>query len=270
MTDFWDAKSYCLFLDLRTRPARDLLAAIPASFSPKTVLDLGCGPGNSTVLLKNRWPQANVSGLDSSARMLEEAALSHPDIHFIKADIASFSPAEKIDCLFANASLQWLEHHETLLPALLRFLKPGGIFAIQMPNNFHSPAHQLVINVLASNEDWQPLLKKLLYGIQTEPFYKLSWYYDVLTEAGAGSLQLWETEYCQEMPDYESIFDWLKGTGLRPVLSAMDYENQTLFANTFVAALSHEYPMQANKHVLLPYRRLFMLGTMPEVLSLQV
>lgn len=261
MTDFWDAESYCRFLALRTRPARDLLAAIPASFSPKTVFDLGCGPGNSTALLANRWPQANVSGLDSSARMLKEAALSHPDIHFIQADIANFSPPEKIDCLFANASLQWLDEHETLLPALLGFLKPNGFFAIQMPNNFHSPAHQLIIKILESNNDWQPLLKKLLYGIQTEPFYKLPWYYDVLTEAGAGSLQLWETEYFQDMLNYESIFDWLKGTGLRPVLSAMEPENQVLFANAFVAALSHEYPIQANQHVLLPYRRIFMVGT---------
>lgn len=262
MTDIWDAKTYCEFLDLRTRPVRDLLSAIPHSLNPKTVYDLGCGPGNSTVLLKNRWSDAEVTGVDSSEDMLREARASWPEINFIKADIASFSPAEKTDCLFANASLQWLDNHEIVIPNLLRFLKPGGAVGIQMPNNFHSPSHQLIIRVLQNHTGWQHLSKHLLYGVRTEPLYQLPWYYDVLTKAGAGSLQLWETEYFQEMTGYEAIFDWLKGTGLRPVLSLMDAEDQKQFANIFVHALAKEYPMQANKAVLLPYRRIFMVGIM--------
>src|SRR5688572_4859901 len=111
----WNAKDYSQFLDLRTQPSRDLLAAIPDSFQPRTVYDLGCGPGNSTVLLKDRWPHANVIGMDSSSDMLHEAKHTYPDIEFEKGDIAGFSPKEKIDCLFANASLQWLDHHEVLI-----------------------------------------------------------------------------------------------------------------------------------------------------------
>src|SRR5215472_5948603 len=126
MKTAWNVKNYSQFLDLRTRPARDLLSAIPDSFQPHIVYDLGCGPGNSTILLKNRWPQANIIGLDSSSAMLQEAKTSYPDTHFIKGDIASFSPAEKIDCLFANASLQWLDQHEILIPKLLQLLSPGG------------------------------------------------------------------------------------------------------------------------------------------------
>jgi trans-aconitate 2-methyltransferase len=141
-------------------------------------------------------------------------------------------------------------------------LKPGGAFAIQMPNNFHSPSHQLIIKVLQGNATWKPLSDNLIYGVCSEPVYQLPWYYDVLTNAGAGSLQLWETEYFQEMTSYEAIFDWLKGTGLRPVLSVMDRENQTLFADIFVKALAEAYPRQANKNVLLPYRRVFMVGIM--------
>src|SRR3990167_7891622 len=114
MMDSWNAKTYSQFLNLRTRPARDLLSGIPDSLQPKTVYDLGCGPGNSTILLKNRWPHAKIIGLDSSLNMLEKAKASYPDIDFVKADIANFSPPEKIDFLFANASLQWVDEHKIL------------------------------------------------------------------------------------------------------------------------------------------------------------
>ncbi len=260
MTDVWNAKIYSKFLELRTRPARDLLSAIPDYFQPKTVYDLGCGPGNSSILLKNRWPQARIVGLDSSPNMLKEAKDSYPELDFIKGNISDFAPIEKIDFLFANASLQWLNEHEILIPRLLELINSGGAFGIQMPNNFHSPSQQVTIRLLQGNTVWQSLLKNLLYGIQTEPFYKLPWYYDLLTRAGTHSLQLWETVYFQEMPNHHSIFDWVKGTGLRPVLSAMDIENQDLFAKAYVKAIAKEYPLQVNNKVLLPFRRLFMVG----------
>jgi trans-aconitate 2-methyltransferase len=119
MSDTWNAKTYSQFLTLRTRPARDLLAAIPDSFQPKTVYDLGCGPGNSTILLNQRWPCAKIIGLDSSPNMLQEAKNTYPKLNFIEGDIASFSPVQRADCLFANASLQWLDQHEILIPKLL-------------------------------------------------------------------------------------------------------------------------------------------------------
>ncbi|MDX1900827.1 MAG: methyltransferase domain-containing protein [Gammaproteobacteria bacterium] len=260
MTDSWHAQTYKQFLDLRTRPARDLLSAIPDSFHPKTVYDLGCGPGNSTILLKERWPDAQVVGLDSSMDMLEEAKACYPNIDFVKGDIAHFSVKEKIDCLFANASLQWLDQHETLIPKLFKLINPGGVFAIQMPNNFHSPSHQVTIRILESHPAWQLFLKNLRYGILTEPLYKLPWYYDLLTQSGAKTLQLWETTYYQEMSDYQGIFEWVKGTGLRPVLSAMDMENQHKFSDAYVKAIAKEYPLQTNNKILLPFRRIFIVG----------
>jgi trans-aconitate 2-methyltransferase len=260
MVDSWNAKTYSQFLDLRTRPARDLLAAIPDSVQPKTVYDLGCGPGNSTILLKDRWPHARIIGLDSSLSMLEEAKITYPDINFVEGDIANFSPKEKTDCLFANASLQWLDEHETLIPKLLQFINPGGVFGIQMPNNFHLPSHQVIINILQSDVAWQPFLRNLRYGVLTEPLYQLSWYYNLLIKSGAYSLQFWETEYFQEMSNYQGIFDWVKGTGLRSVLSAMDVDNQAKFANAYVKAIATEYPLQTNRKVLLPFRRIFMVG----------
>lgn len=262
MTTSWDPKLYGQFLDLRTRPARDLLAGIPDSFQPKTVYDLGCGPGNSTILLKERWPNAKIMGIDSSPDMLKEAQNLYPAIEFTEGDIAHFSPPEKIDCLFANASLQWLDAHEALFPKLLGYINSGGAFGIQMPNNFHSPSHQVTIQILQDNPAWRSFLKNLRYGNLTEPLYKLSWYYDVLAKAGAHSLQLWETEYFQEMNNHSDIFEWVKGTGLRPVSSAMDKTNQEQFKNAYINSISQKYPLQNNGKVLLSYRRIFMVGFM--------
>ena len=260
MADYWDPTLYSQFLDLRTRPARDLLAIMPSDFNPKVIYDLGCGPGNSTILLQKRWPLARVIGVDSSENMLIRARDAYPTIEFVKADIADFSPPEKIDYLFANASLQWLQKHDALLPKLLDTIHVGGAFGFQMPNNFHCPTHQVTINLLKNNPAWHLFLSYLLHGEQLEPIYKPSWYYDVLTGAGVHSLQLWETEYAHEMLNYQGIFDWLKGTGLRPVLSKMDEENQNRFEEAFVKAIADEYPLQANNKVILPFRRVFMAG----------
>jgi len=259
--DIWNAKMYSQFLESRTRPAQDLLNAIPAAFEPNIIYDLGCGPGNSTILLKNRWPNAQVVGLDSSSDMLAKAKNSYPNIDFINGDIAHFSPKEKIDCLFANASFQWLDKHETLIPNLLRHINPSGMFAIQIPNNFHCPSHQVAINLLQTHPMWQPLLKNLFYGALKKPLYYLPWYYDVLTKAQATSLQLWETTYFQEMSHHEDIFNWINGTGLRPVLSMMDADNQSEFMNAYIKAISTQYPIQENNKILLPYQRIFMTGS---------
>lgn len=260
MTDTWNAKLYSQFLDLRTRPARDLLAAIPDYVQPKHIYDLGCGPGNSTIILKDRWPEAEIIGIDSSKDMLKEAQMNYPNIHFMACDIAHFEPTQKIDCLFANASLQWLPTHEVLIPKLLTYLNVGGVFAFQMPNNFHSPSHQVTFELLSNQAAWQPLLKQLRYAALTEPLYNSMKYYDLLTQAGTHSVQLWETEYFQEMSGYSSIFDWVQGTGLRTVLSAMTETEQTQFKQAYIAAIAKRYPAQKNGKVLLPFRRIFMVG----------
>ncbi len=257
MSDLWNAKTYSKFCEPRTRPARDLLNAISSSFQPKIVCDLGCGPGNSTVLLKNRWPEARIIGLDTSINMLEEAKRIAPQLEFLQTDIAQFS--EKTDCLFANASLHWLNNHEYLIPKLLKLINPGGVFAIQMPNNFHAPSHQVIIKVLKTKRRWCNYVKNLHYGMLSEPLYKLSYYYDLLTQHGASSLQLWETEYFQEMQSYQEIFNWVKGTVLRPILSVMNIDNQTEFEKEYLEEIIKKYPSQTNKNILFPFKRIFMV-----------
>lgn len=262
MSHDWNAKIYSQFLDLRTRPAQDLLAAFPENFQPKMVYDLGCGPGNSTILLKKRWPHAKVVGIDSSEEMLHEAKASYPELTFIKSDIAHFNPKENIDCLFANASLQWLEHHETLIPHLLKQISLGGAFGFQMPNNFHAPTHQITLQLLQNNPNWHRFVPHLRYGKLHQPLYQLPWYYDGLSKAGASDIQIWETEYFQEMANHQEIFNWMQGTGLRPIWSKMNIEHQELFKKDYIEFIQKEYPIQPNGKILLPFRRIFMMGFM--------
>lgn len=260
MSHLWNATIYSQFLELRTRPARDLLAAIPKTFNPKQAYDLGCGPGNSTILLKERWPGAEIIGLDSSEDMLKEARTTYPDIKFLQGNIADFSPSQKTDCLFANASLQWLDHHEILIPHLFKLLNPGGFLAIQIPNNFHTPTHQTTAQLLKNNPDWKRILENTRFGELQKPLYHLPDYYDIFTGAGANIVQLWETEYFQEMNTHQDIFDWVKGTGLRPVLLQMDSVNQALFEKAYIEKIAKVYPIQANGKVLLPFKRIFLVG----------
>lgn len=259
MSDTWSVQNYTQFLDLRTRPARDLLAAIPSTFQPTLVYDLGCGPGNSTLLLKERWPQANIIGVDSSLAMLQEARLTLPAVQFIHQDITHFNPSEQVDALFANASLQWLSHHEVLLPRLFGFLKPGGVFAVQMPNNFHSPTHQVALQILNQHSNWKLFLKFIHYPVLKNPLYDPAWYYDLFLQEHANHIQLWETTYLQEMENYDSIFAWVKGTALRTFLSEMDAEQQLQFQKLYTETVATYFPLQRNKKVLLPFRRFFIL-----------
>ena len=233
MMDIWHADSYATFLDLRTKVAKDLLFAIPDTFSPRTVYDLGCGPGNSTVLLTERWPQATVIGMDSSEQMLNKARALYPNTTFIAGDIADFAPAEPVDCIFSNAALQWLDHHDVLMPRLLSFLKPGGFLAIEIPNNYHCYLH--------------------------EPFYNPYAYYDFFV--AATQVHLWQTDYLQEMPNHQAIFAWVQGTGLRPVLTKMTASDQVEFEKRYVAAIAEEYPVQKNGKVLLGYQRIFIVAS---------
>ena len=197
--NFWKADIYSRFLEARTRPARDLLAAVPESLNPKLIYDLGCGPGNSTILLKQRWPDAKVIGVDSSVDMLQQARSEYNNIDFIEADIAQFSVPEKIDLIFSNAAIQWLPNHENLIGQLSNNLNKNAMLAIQMPNNFHCPSHQSAIKILQNNASWKKLLTKLRYGPLTEPLYKINNYYDFFITAGLTDIDLWETEYFQEI-----------------------------------------------------------------------
>lgn len=257
MAHEWDAEHYLRFADARTLPAVDLLSRIDAA-APRSVIDLGCGPGNSTAPLKARWPDAAVTGVDSSAELLAAARRDHPDIAFVEGDIARWTAPEPVDLAFANASLQWVGGHEQLVPQLFGQVAPGGVLAVQMPRNHDFATHRLM-RQLAAEGEWRDRLQ----GAREEsPVKPPEFYYDLLAPRSAG-FTIWETNYIQVMAGPPAIIAWLHGTGLRPFLARLSAAEQPVFLERYAALLAEAYPAQADGKILLPYPRLFFIATKP-------
>ena len=250
----WDAGQYLKFAGPRTQPSIDLVARVTCA-PVERVIDLGCGPGNSTVLLKQRWPEAEVIGLDSSPQMLATARRDYPDIEFIEADLADWQADAAFDVVFTNAALQWISDHEKLLPRLVAAVKTGGMFAAQMPHNQDQSAHRLM-RELAASGPWAAKLKGYR-GLQ--PVGMPAQYYDLLRPLVA-TLELWETEYIHIMETPAAIADWLQGTGLRPILERLEAAEQAAFLDQYIGLLTEAFPAQVDGRVLFPFRRLFILA----------
>jgi trans-aconitate 2-methyltransferase len=250
----WNPSFYLTYADERTRPAADLLARV-ARENPARVADLGCGPGNSTALLAQRWPQAKVEGVDSSPQMIDAANKSGVAANFILADLASWKPDAPYDVVFSNATYQWLPDHRALLPRLMGFVAKGGVFAFQVPNNQYSPSHTLMRDVAAQG----PWAEKLadVRGVFVE---KAQTYFDVLAPH-AGSLDIWTTEYLHVLEGEDAVFKWVSGTGLRPFLDALDDNERAAFTREYKARLNVAYPRRADGKTLFPFSRLFAVAT---------
>jgi trans-aconitate 2-methyltransferase len=253
----WDAGQYLRFADERTRPAVDLLAQV-ALTAPARIIDLGCGPGNSTALLRQRWPEASVSGLDSSAEMLAAARRDHPGIDFVAGDIAGWRAERPYDLVFANSALQWVGDHARLLPALFASVAAGGALAVQMPRNHDFATHALMRRVAAEG----PWRDRLADARSPSPVQTPEFYYDCLAPLCAG-FALWEINYIQVMADIAAIIAWLRGTGLRPFLARLDPTEQADFLARYAVLLAEAFPQRADGQVLLPYPRLFFIATRP-------
>jgi trans-aconitate 2-methyltransferase len=250
----WNPSQYLKFADERTRPAADLLARVPLA-APASVVDLGCGPGNSTELLARRWPGARLTGVDSSAAMLAQAARDHPDWTWEQADIAAWSPKAPVDLIFANAALHWVPDHPALFPRLFGHLAPGGVLAVQMPRNFDAPSHALMRAVAA-----EPRWRDRLAGVVGRPVAEPGVYYDLLAPL-AGRIDLWESEYMHVLEGPAAILEWVRGTGLRPYLDPLDKAEQADFTARYLAALAEAYRPAADGKVLFSFRRLFLVAT---------
>jgi trans-aconitate 2-methyltransferase len=257
MPHAWDAGHYLQFADARTLPALDLLSRIELA-APRRIVDLGCGPGNSTAPLQARWPDARVTGVDSSAELLAAARRDHPDIAFLEADIAAWAAEEPADLLFANASLQWVGGHAALMPRLFEQVAPGGVLAVQMPRNHDFATHRLMRQVAAEGE-W---CDRLAGARDPSPVQLPELYYDLLAPHAA-KFTIWETNYIQAMDGVPAIIAWLHGTGLRPFLSRLSDTEKPVFLERYAALLAEAYPAQADGKILLPYPRLFFIATQP-------
>lgn len=246
----WDPSQYLHFEDARTRPARDLLARIPPS-SPQTVVDVGCGPGNSTLLLRGRWPDAAIVGLDTSSRMLAEARTAVPEATYVEADLRSWRPERPVDVVFSNATLQWVEDHRRVIRHLLTWLGSGGVLAVQMPDNFQAPSHVLM-RQLASGDRWRHRLGGVL---REAPVASPAEYQRLL--ADRGRLDIWTVEYLHVLTGTDPVLEWVRGSGLRPVLDRLDPEEAEEFVAAYVAELREAYPREPDGTTLFPFRRLF-------------
>ncbi len=250
----WDPGQYLAFADLRLRPALDLLARVPVE-SPATVVDLGCGPGNVTRILKQRWPDAAITGIDGSPEMLAAARKEDPAIDWREADIAAWRPEAPVDVLYSNAALHWLDGHDALFPRLLEMVARGGALAVQMPRNPDAPFQALMTEV-AQDGPWWDILAPLL---RPDPVAGPGFYYDLLRRHAA-HVELWETTYSQVLSGDNPVLDWVKGSRLRPLLAALEEPERSEFEAAYAARLPAAYPKLADGDTLLPFRRLFLVA----------
>lgn len=253
----WDSSQYIKFVNERTQPSIDLATRIVLD-APVNVIDLGCGPGNSTAVLARRWPQARLTGLDGSSEMIAAAREQHPQWIWQIGDITNWSQStsEVFDVIFSNAALQWVPDHARLLPELLKRVAPGGAFAMQVPGNYDAPAHQIA-RELSTSASWRTFFRDPVHEWSVE---ELPFYYDILAPHAA-RLDLWTTEYLHLMPNADAIVEWYKGTGLRPFLEKLPYiEAQNRFLADYLTEIKKAYPAQRDGRVLFPFRRLFVIA----------
>jgi len=246
----WNPTVYMAFGDERTRPAVELLARVHHD-NPARIIDLGCGPGNSTALLGARWPHAQLEGLDSSRDMLEEARKSGAHAHWIETDLAVWAPKSKYDVIFSNATLQWVDDHLRLIPRLLDFVETGGIFAFQVPHNMDALSHALMREAAAAGP-WASKLRNVRQVAVLEP----ADYFEILRPL-AGEIDIWETEYLHVLEGEDAVFKWVSGTGLRPFVQALAGQEREAFVAEYKRRLNTAYPRRADGKTLFPFKRLF-------------
>ena len=251
----WSAAQYLKFEHERTRPVRDLVQRIPLA-QVETAADIGCGPGNSTEVLRERYPQAHIVGLNSSPDMIQAARKRLPSVAFEVADIREWRAKEPLDVILANAVLQWIPDHETLLPALIGKLKPGGVLAAQLPDNLDEHSHRLMREV-ASDGSWASKLKDAA-AARTER-HLADWYFRLL-RAHAPHVDIWRTTYFHPLAGARAIVEWLKGTGLRPYLDPLEESEREAFLARYEGKIAKAYPAEPDGTVLLPFPRLFVVA----------
>ncbi|ENJ8254347.1 trans-aconitate 2-methyltransferase [Escherichia albertii] len=249
----WNPALYMHFAAERLRPATELLARIPLE-NVWQIADIGCGPGNSSALLYQRWPAARITGIDSSPAMIAEARIALPQCEFVETDIRDWQPERSPELIFANASLQWLPDHYELFPRLVSLLASHGVLAVQMPDNWLEPTHVLMREV-AWEQNYPDRGREPLAGVHA--------YYDILSEAGC-EVDVWRTTYYHQMPSHQAIIDWVTATGLRPWLQDLTESEQQHFLERYHQMLEEQYPLQENGQILLAFPRLFVVARRTE------
>lgn len=249
----WDPSQYLRFADHRTRPGLELIARIPAIEAGYAV-DLGAGPGHLTAILAEHSPQAEIVGVDSSVAMVERAEQEHPALSWQLADIASWEPDRPVDILYSNATLHWLDDHAALFARLRSFVAPGGVLAVQMPDNWHAPTHTIPAEILDDGSWPAGAQAALLRDRLSKPGDYWSW-------VQPATVDLWRTTYYQVLAGEDPVWEWVTGSVLRPVLEALKGVDRVRFERECKARYLDAYPPDASGTTVLPFSRLFLVAT---------
>jgi trans-aconitate 2-methyltransferase len=249
----WEPQTYLRYADIRFRAGLDLMARIPKE-QYSSIYDLGCGTGHLTRILADTFPNSNPIGVDSSPEMLAEARREFPTLAWQQADIRSWRPPTPPDLIYTNAALQWVPDHETLLPAFLNALRPGGVLATQVPRHFESPSH-LGLKDLVMQSECRAKLEPLLLAPIPPPETYWRW-----LSPHARHLDLWETIYLHVLEGKDPVVNFMRGTALRPLLSALSADEGAKFIDAFAERMAVVYPTQKNGQTLFPFRRLFLVA----------
>ncbi len=254
----WNPGRYGQFEDFRLRPALDLLERMELA-APGCVYDLGCGTGRITAIMLERWPAARIAGIDRSPKMLAEAKARTAAVEWIEADIAGWRPARPVDLIFSNAALHWLDDHRIIFTRLMGFLNPGGVLAVQMPNNYAAPSHA-EMTAAAGAGPWALRLQPLL---RRRPVAEADFYRRLLAPLSA-SIKVWETEYPQQLAWQANggnpVVDWMAATALRPLLDAVSGGQRESFLADYEGRMAAAYPEAADGTVSFPFNRLFIVA----------
>ena len=255
----WDPTQYLRYADERARPFVELVARVPVE-DPGVVVDLGCGPGTLTALLRRRWPHARVLGVDSSPEMVARARTEVPDLAVVEADVndpGAWAPGEPVDLLVSNATLQWVPGHLALLPALLDRVRPGGCLAFGVPGNFDEPSHTERAALAA-----EPPYAAHTAGVPAPAAHDAATYLEVLTGLGC-TVDAWETTYLHVLHGTDPVLEWIAGTSLRPTMRTLPAELRESFREELRGRLAAAYPDRGHG-VVLPFRRVFVVATTRE------
>lgn len=252
----WQPDLYLQFKSERTQPSIDLVSKIN-QIEPKRIIDIGCGPGNSTQILAQKWPKSKIVGIDSSASMIEKAKQDYPNQEWVIANASSYESEMKFDLVFSNAVIQWIPNHEALLIKFHNLLSDDGVVAVQIPQFWDMPLGKIIDNI-ANDTRW----KDQTDGVsELLTIHNHSFYYDILSDF-FNVIELWETHYIHVLENHLAIMEMMRSTGLKPYLERLVNESDKKeFEEAVLNDIRKAYPIQKNGKVLLPFNRLFFMGS---------
>jgi len=248
----WDPQQYLQFKHERTQPSIDLVARIQLD-NPQSVIDIGCGPGNSTQILRKKWLRANIVGIDKSEKMIQRARQDYPDQQWMVGDASMLDTDQKYDIVFSNAVIHWIPDHDVLVRRLFQLVNSNGVLAVQVPANQESPLYKSILKVSRSNK-WHAFTA----GREEAITYHDAYYYYSQLASMTKEIALWETVYYHILNSHQDLIDWYKGTAMKPFLDSLpDDESRKEFEEEIMDECKTFYPSQSDGRILYPFKRLF-------------